>query len=969
MKRHLRTWATALSVLTLASPVGAQDPTTRELEQQDSPRELIVLLAPGADAPAPEELTAAVEEGRSLPGRLAAGAPVFARPLISERVRGAALEALHATPDRPEAMLQRYVVLTYALGTDLDAVARTLRESPHVLHVGPNRRVGLSAEPNDTFYSLQWGLPALNLPTAWDTQKGHAYVAVVDLGIDTDHPDHVDFDGAGNWIGGNYRPFLSKDYGHDDANPDSGEHEPAGCMAGAPGCRVPTVAGHGTHVAGIVAAHTDNDEGVAGVCQDCSLMIGKFTYLHSSGSPTGGQAEVIAAINGSIDRGAQVLTMSLGWRPDPSHPSWCTNLEQAPDCVADPMDSLCVAVDLADDRDVVVTAASGNDGSTLPDFPASDSRVLGVAGIQADGQFWNDCSSVSCECGGSNYDPTMFNTPAKDIQSTFYIGLPYVPSIPCDDSGLPPNGDGYGPCTGTSMAAPHLAGVSAILRSANPLLSKDDVETLLAGNLDNPPGWNPAFGRGKPDADAALDDALGQVAGQTLANRLTPLFDLYSWNAETHLSTTAPQMASAALLDSEVSYFTEGNVPLVPGYDRFPGTICVIGPCTDLPRAYVYLFTSDEPPTPGAQLVPLYRMGYDQSFGGNPLNRSFFYTTETGGLELGKSIGYEHMGIEGYIYPRCTPEPSCIPAGATRLYRLYHEDRDDYSVFPESQLAHFQSLGYISQPSLNDWIGYVYETVDSDGDHVIDGFEGLIGTNPSVSDSDGDGASDGQEILDFPYSDPLDGPTCDTVFADSFDSGDTAAWTQALTGGAGQLAVLQKAAIVGPYGLASEVSGAGDSAWVRDNSPASETFYRLSFHFRLQKVRMLDGNQHNIVVARDDNPSAWVVLVALRRSGSQYQLRARTRLDSGSVVNTPWITIGSTVMRSNSVEAEVVWDGADPGQSNGSLTFSVAGTTHLLSGLDNDTRQIDHLRFGTVSGVDAGTEGRFDFDELESCRN
>lgn len=760
----MRKLVQAIFLVLVGLPTGLYGQSAEHLTTENSFEELIVLLSPEPDAPTPEDVVQAARENESLPNNLGVGDPVFARFLITDRARGVTRERLLADPDRPEAILRRYVVLTYAPGTDLAAVKDALRDNPRVLHVGPNRRVGLSATPNDPFYPLQWGIPALHLPAAWDSQKGHAYVAVVDIGIEPDHPDHIAFDAAGNWVGGNYRPFLSYDYGHGDSNPDTGEHEPAGCTPGTAGCRVPIGAGHGTHVAGIVAAHTDNNKGVAGVCQDCSLMISKSSFLSPVGGHIVAQTEVVDAIHGSMARGAQVITMSLGWRPDPLHPSWCNGLGQAPDCVADPQDSLCVAIQTAHNRDVVVTAASGNDGSSLPDFPASDSRVLGAAGIQSDGQFWNDCSSVGCECGGSNYDPTMFNTPAKDIQSTFYIGLPYVPNG-CDDGDLLPNGDGYGPCTGTSMAAPHLAGVSAILRSANPLLSKDEIEDLLATNLDNPPGWNPAFGRGKPDTEAALDDALGRIGAQVVANRLTPLFELYSSDAETHLSTTVPQMASAALLDNEVNYFAGGSTPLVPGYARFPGTSCSIAPCTDLPRAWVYLFSSEKRPFIGpasAQLVPLYRMGFDAPFGGNPLNRSFFYTTEAAGLESGKSIGYEHMGIEGYIYPRCTPEPGCIPAGAVRLYRLYNFARDDYAIFPESQLASFQSDGYVSLPSLNDWIGYVYENVDSDSDGLIDGFEQILGTDPNRSDTDCDLVPDN---LEFPTAgvqqtgqDPLSDP-------------------------------------------------------------------------------------------------------------------------------------------------------------------------------------------------------------------
>ena len=140
-------------------------------------------------------------------------------------------------------------------------------------------------------------------------------------------------------------------------------------------------------------------------------------------------------------------------------------------------------------------------------------------------------------------------------------------------------------------------------------------------------------------------------------------------------------------------------------------------------------------------------------------DRDTTYTTDTTGILAFKNVSYELDGIEGYIYAPCTPEPSCIPAGAVRLYRRYNPQRDDFAIFPESELAQMVSQGYTSTGNANEVIGYVYPNVDKDGDGLIDGFELLIGTNPLVADSDCDGLSDGQEALNYPYSDPL-GPGC-----------------------------------------------------------------------------------------------------------------------------------------------------------------------------------------------------------------
>jgi hypothetical protein len=230
-----------------------------------------------------------------------------------------------------------------------------------------------------------------------------------------------------------------------------------------------------------------------------------------------------------------------------------------------------------------------------------------------------------------------------------------------------------------------------------------------------------------------------------------------------------PQVAVSAILDSGKDYYTQGTG--TPGYFYFPGIYpngpspCLIS-C--LPKASVYIFTGDRRPYAGTPaLVPLYRMTYK-----SPTTSDWdtTYTTDAAGLVAFKGAGYELDGIEGYIYQRCTPEPACIPTGAVRLYRLYNATRDDFAIFPESQLAAMQSAGYASSSGLNDVIGYAYPNADSDNDSLIDGFEQVAGTSPSTVDSDCDGTNDGAEALSFGtngYGNPLVGScAAPAVFSD-----------------------------------------------------------------------------------------------------------------------------------------------------------------------------------------------------------
>lgn len=692
---------------------------------EGGPAELIVLLAGADRAPTPEAVVAAARRGLPLPAGLATGGAEDARFLIPERAHGEAQRAHQIEADTPEAMLQRYVVIAYPPQANLEAIAAALRKNPAVAWVGRNARAEVSLEPNDPLFDdnpggtprsddeHQWGSYALYLPDAWERTTGHGYVGVVDVGIDADHPDLRAFDTAGNYVGGNFRPHLSWNYVLGNSTVDTGQ----------------SINNHGTHVSGTIAATADNGIGVAGACWDCSVMMANIVN----------KDHVIAAMNGHIDRGAQTLNLSLGFRPGTTG---------YPNCAVDPSDPFCIVLSRAELRDTVVVAAAGNDNGSPPDFPAADPRVIGVGGLAQDGSLWNDCSpSFSQQCG-SNTSPSMLMAPAQRVLSTFYEGILYGHSQ-CNDS-VDGSIDGYGPCSGTSMSSPHIAGSVGLLRSANPWLAKEDIRSLLVDNLETPVGWNPQDGQGKPNVAAAVAGALGRVDGQVLENRLTPLFDLYSSSAEDYMYTTVPQSGSAATRSPS---FYRPNTADVPGYHYFPDGNCFFFPCPATAEAYV--FTTKQSPN-GHPLVPLYRMSYEPANPASDPNRDHTYTTEAAGIEMFAGVGYRLDGIEGYIYKRCSPEPSCIPAGATRLYRLYNSSRDDFAIFPESRLSAFQLDGYSPVSGLNSWIGYVYENVDSDGDAVIDGFESLIGTSATSADSDGDGVSDGVELLQFPYGDPLD---------------------------------------------------------------------------------------------------------------------------------------------------------------------------------------------------------------------
>lgn len=726
--------ALAALLLVAGTGIGAENPSLEEAS-----RELVLRLAPPPLGPVPEDVIDAVRSLQPLDGALGAGEPIDARPAVTRRINGRALQELLADPDHPRARLQRWVVLVYAEGTDLDAVADALAADPRVEIVERNLPADFAAlTPDDEFHGLQWSSVSLNLPEAWERTKGHGFVGLIDTGIDVDHEDLRAFDAFGDYDGGNFRPHLSWDFAR-----------PSTCDPSLPNADLcvdeaeagdPTnfgSQGHGTHVSGIVGATPDNGTGVAGNCWGCSILMARSTVT---------QTQVANALPWLADNGAQVVSMSFGWPTVQS-------------MIADAIDDVNL-------RDLILAAAVGNDLADI-EFPGFDPDVIAVGGTEPPAgtvDFWERPVCLlpgTIECG-SNYTVTPGSpmvelvAPAAEVLSTFYPGGGWNQTLGCHDGGFAPVGYDY--CTGTSMSSPNVASVAALVRSINPLLTEQQVRTILIDSASGGGLWNSQLGYGVPDAAAAADTMLGRSAGEVLPNRLTPLFVLESIPAQAHLETTVPQRASAAIHHQDAFYESSPAAPHVIGYDLFPGAGCQIGPCFRTPVAWIYLFATDREPFAGSpELVPLYRLSYDEAFGGNPTNQSFAYTTEEAGVEVFADIGYRLDGIEGYLFRRCTPEPSCIPEGATRLFRMYHPTRDDYVVIPESQVTSFQAQGFVFQAGLNDWIGYVYENVDSDSDTLIDGFELLAGTDPAVSDSDCDGLSDGAEVNDFPYGDPLDG--------------------------------------------------------------------------------------------------------------------------------------------------------------------------------------------------------------------
>lgn len=255
---------------------------------------------------------------------------------------------------------------------------------------------GCSSEQPDPLEPQQWAVPEIKLPAAWEQAKGDdVVIAIVDTGVDLDHPDLKDkiVDGY---------DFVSDDDDPMDQN------------------------GHGTHVAGIAAAATENGVGIAGAAPSAKIM--PVRVLGTVGS--GDQATIVRGIKWAADHGAKVINMSLG------ETGLMSRLLKGG--VLNP------AIQYAHGKGAVVVAAAGNEGTAKQPYKPT-TQVLVVGASDAQGQ------------------PASFsNFGAQDAVSA--PGVKILSTLPTYKTPETlKNTSGYGALDGTSMAAPYVSGLAALL--------------------------------------------------------------------------------------------------------------------------------------------------------------------------------------------------------------------------------------------------------------------------------------------------------------------------------------------------------------------------------------------------------------------------------------------------------------------------------------------------------------------------
>jgi len=338
----------------------------------------------------------------------------------------------------------------YIIRTDKDEnlieLAEMYENNNYIEYAEPNYKIHILETPDDTYYFLEWSHQIADSEAGWDIETGSnkIIIAVIDTGIDLDHPDldskiwsntgeipgnSIDDDGNGY-----IDDIKGWDFINNDNDPDD-DHS------------------HGTHCGGIAAAETDNNRGVAGVCWGCTLMPVKSLNSFGGGTDiTVGYSIIYAA-----DNGADIISMSIG---GPINSSFLED-----------------AVNYAYDKGIVIIAAAGNENNNNFNYPAAYDNVIAVTASRSTDErasfstygYWTDIAAP-----GLNIFSTVINS--------------------------------YNFKSGTSMACPFVAGVAGLLLSDNSDLTNDMIETILKSSTD-PVTSTVYMGTGRINVKEALEKA------------------------------------------------------------------------------------------------------------------------------------------------------------------------------------------------------------------------------------------------------------------------------------------------------------------------------------------------------------------------------------------------------------------------------------------------------------------------------
>jgi len=375
------------------------------------------------------------------------------KPMLSEQAAAAVVQATDSQIIKKISQFNIFIIKT-PQETPVEEMLYTFQRNPDVEYAELDYKTRITVTPNDILFEYQYSLSnqgqAIGIPgspqgknsadikatAGWEETKGleDVIIAIVDTGVDLKHPDLI------NKLYSDGYDFVNDD---DEADDDHG---------------------HGTHVAGIAAAETDNNEGIAGVAWNCKILPVKVMDAQGEGY----YSWMISGIDYAVQQGAEVINLSLGGDVDSAN---LKNILKA-----------------AYENDVIVVASAGNDNNPVLYPAAYDEYCLAVAASDYD----------DLRPDWSNFGPEV------DVAAPGVRILSCVPTWFWGPASLP-----YAFSTGTSMAAPHAAGLAALLKGIKTWLSPSDIMNIIRYTSDDinqgeHPGKDDYIGYGRINMEKAL---------------------------------------------------------------------------------------------------------------------------------------------------------------------------------------------------------------------------------------------------------------------------------------------------------------------------------------------------------------------------------------------------------------------------------------------------------------------------------
>ncbi len=387
--------------------------------------------------------------------------------------------------------------------------------------------------------------------------------------------------------------------------------------------------GHGSHVCGTIAQSTNNGVGVTGIAYKATIMPVKVLDRRGSGS----YDDIADGIYYAVDHGADIINMSLGGS---------TDLQVLED-----------AVNYAWEHGVVVVCAAGNENTSEPSYPAAYENAISVAAT----------TSIDTRASYSNYGSTI-DIAAPGGDSGDNNGDGYDDMILQNTFGS--SGDGYYFYAGTSMASPHVAGVAALVKAANPSLTNVQIRQILESTVEDlgDTGWDQYFGYGLVDAYAAVLEAIGGSGGGGDEDTTPPTISgVNATNITTNSATivwTTNENADSVVYygtttsygntASDSSYVTSHSIDLtgLPAGTVIHYKVVSTDEAGNTSESGDYTFTTQEEEEPGASYMYVYNIDmWTSSRGrnlygnaeitimdsdGNPVSNATVYVTWSGAV-------------------------------------------------------------------------------------------------------------------------------------------------------------------------------------------------------------------------------------------------------------------------------------------------------------------------------------------------